>query len=107
MCEDECKVKGSHTKRTLSCGNHVETQNHTFGGTKKDNEKNKSLVMHVIIEDVYFFFYSNDETASTDAIKGRFNMGGKALLPFCTSFLNLNVELPSTRETINFGEKAW
>ena len=90
----------------MKCGDHVETQPCALGGAKKDNDKTKSLVGHAVNGDICSFCCRDDDVASADTIKGRFNMGDKAPLPLYASCLDLNVEPPSTRVATNFGEKA-
>eukprot|EP00957_Ditylum_brightwellii_P188967 14385122-Ditylum_brightwellii.AAC.1 len=103
VCGDACLVEGYHTKKSIRCGNFVESQYYKLGGTKKESKG--ELVGQLVDVDICCFCCSEEDIVSSDAIKEKYNTGGKNLLPLCEVCFSLDIKPPTTNAATDFGEK--
>ena len=88
MCGDSCPVEGFETRRTLRCGDFVETQFFTYA--KGANDWNVGICCYCC---------SPDDLLTVDQMKETFDCGGQQPLRLCESCAELRIKPPMTKET--------
>ena len=94
VCGDGCPVEGFETKRTLRCGDFVETQFFTYA--KGANDWNV---------DICCYCCSPDDLLTVDQMKTVFDCGGQQPLRLCKSCAELRIKPPMINAKTSFVEK--
>ena len=96
LCGNACTVEGFETKRTLRCGEMIESQYFTFA-KKSTNEWSVDICC----------MCGNDEALlSIDNMKDKFpQIGGRTPLRMCDFCANLGIMPPTTNAATSFTEK--
>lgn len=94
VCGDSCPVEGFETRRTLRCGDFVETQYFTYAKGTNDHSV-----------DICCYCCSPDDPLTVDEMKKVFDCGGQQPLRLCASCAELKIKPPMTNAATSFVEK--